>query len=431
YTQLDTGSFELWVNPDCTTVSASDSSFCQHIGHYNPSASSTAMALGTNKTLRYGIGSANISYVTDTVSLAGSSAAAALKEVQFGVATSSQDAFSGILGIGYGQGLATKYPNFVDQLYQQNVTKVKAYTLALGSKTAKEGTMVFGGVDTSKFSGPLARIPIIPAAASPDQVPRFWVQMSGISLTPPSGQSTAAYEGSEIPAFLDSGSTMTILPPKLANEIAKDFGSPEADANGFYRVGCEYVGMNGTVDFEFQGGVGNEQKQRVTVRVPYKEMIREVGQGEKSKAVFDLQTNSIWLTQASSCGSTPAALKDVTDLSRVVGKCEVQPGQKEAVVDVVSETAIAPPSSTTDTDAGTRTGGNGNGNGATRTASGFVTTTMAVPTAAVAATSSAGGRSGSGGMSATALASFGVRMTGDKVLSVGVAGVVAVLGSLL
>lgn len=141
------------------------------------------------------------------------------------------------------------------------------------------------------------------------------------------------------------------------------------------------------------------------------------------KAVFDLQTHSIWLTQASSCGSTPAALKDVTDLSRVVGKCEVQPGQKEAVVDVVSETAMAAPSSTTDTDAVTRTGGLG--------LSGFVTTTLAVPTAAVAATSSAGGGSGGGGVSATALASFGVRMTGDKVLSVAVAVVVVMLGSLL
>lgn len=259
--------------------------------------------------------------MTDVVSLAGSSVSSSLKKVQFGVATSSRDAFSGILGIGYGQGLATKYPNFVDELYAQNVTKVKAYTLALGSKTAKEGTIVFGGVDTSKFSGPLARLPIIAAAQSPDQVPRFWVQMGGIRLTPPppnkggKGESTSVvekekekekYGGSDIPAFLDSGSTMTILPPKLAGRIAKDFGSPEPDVNGFFRVGCEYVNMNGTVDFEFvagdgggaktgtgvgtagDGGSGNVKGEgngngngkKVTIRVPYKEMIREVGEGE-------------------------------------------------------------------------------------------------------------------------------------------------------
>ncbi|CCC14432.1 unnamed protein product [Sordaria macrospora k-hell] len=379
YTQLDTGSFELWVNPDCTTVSASDSIFCQRIGHYNASSSSTAVSLGTNKTLHYGIGSANISYVTDVVSLAGTSSASSLKKVQFGVATSSKDAFSGILGIGYGQGLATKYPNFVDQLYAQNVTKVKAYTLALGSKSAKEGTIVFGGVDTSKFSGPLAKVPIISAAASPDGVPRFWVQMGGINLTPPSGEPTAKYEGSQIPAFLDSGSTMTILPPKLAGKIAKDFGSPAADANGFYQVG----------------------------------------------SVFDLQTHSIWLTQASSCGSTPAALRNVTDLSRVVGKCAVQPGQQAAVVDVVSETSIPRPSTST---AAPESGSGGTGTITT----GFVSTTLAIPTGTASASLTAAGSTDGGvsGIAATAVAggASGMRSSaGSRVLGVAVAVGVAVL----
>ncbi|WPJ63956.1 hypothetical protein SMAC4_09213 [Sordaria macrospora] len=453
YTQLDTGSFELWVNPDCTTVSASDSIFCQRIGHYNASSSSTAVSLGTNKTLHYGIGSANISYVTDVVSLAGTSSASSLKKVQFGVATSSKDAFSGILGIGYGQGLATKYPNFVDQLYAQNVTKVKAYTLALGSKSAKEGTIVFGGVDTSKFSGPLAKVPIISAAASPDGVPRFWVQMGGINLTPPSGEPTAKYEGSQIPAFLDSGSTMTILPPKLAGKIAKDFGSPAADANGFYQVGCEYVGMNGTVDFEFGTGTtstGSEGagEKKVTVRVPYREMIREVGEGEtktcflgvvgsesftllgdtflrSAYAVFDLQTHSIWLTQASSCGSTPAALRNVTDLSRVVGKCAVQPGQQAAVVDVVSETSIPRPSTST---AAPESGSGGTGTITT----GFVSTTLAIPTGTASASLTAAGSTDGGvsGIAATAVAggASGMRSSaGSRVLGVAVAVGVAVL----
>ncbi|KAK1774781.1 aspartic peptidase domain-containing protein [Copromyces sp. CBS 386.78] len=474
YTQLDTGSFELWVNPDCTTLSSpSDSLFCQRIGHYNPSSSSTAIPLGgTTKTLHYGIGSATISYVTDVVSLAGAtSSLPLLKKVQFGIATSSKDAFSGILGIGYGEGLATKYPNFIDQLYAQNVTKVKAYTLALGSKSAKEGTIVFGGVDTSKFSGRLAKIPVIPAKESPDGVPRFWVHMNGISLTPPKGSGGTAkyiYEGSQIPAFLDSGSTMTILPPKLASRIAKDFGSsPEPDGNGFFQVGCEYVGMNGTVDFEFVAGTGtgtgtgsgsgqdegngngNGKKVTVTVRVPYKEMIREVvGEGDaktcflgvvgsesftllgdtflrSAYAVFDLQTHSIWLTQASSCGSTPAALKDVTDLERVVGKCAVQPGQKEAVVDVISETSIAAPTASSST---SQVGGGGTGTFTTA----FVTTTLAVHTASTSASATAsltdGGVSGIAATAASGASGMWLS-AGSGILGVVVSVGVAVLAS--
>ncbi|KAK3313697.1 aspartic peptidase domain-containing protein [Apodospora peruviana] len=264
FVQLDTGSFELWVNPDCTTVDGADADFCDRIGQYDTAKSSTVTSLGTTKTLRYGIGSANITYVTDTITLAGSTTA--LQDVQFGVATSSQDAFSGILGIGYGKDIATRYLNFVDQLKLQNATRVKAYTLALGSKEAEEGVIVFGGVDTSKFGGGLTRLPIIAADQSPDRVPRFWVGMNSISFTSPAGE-TREYANTSMPVFLDSGSTMTLLPPELTAEIGRDFGAPFPDSNGFFRVDCALAEMNGTLNFAFEG---------VTISVPYKELIREV-----------------------------------------------------------------------------------------------------------------------------------------------------------
>lgn len=187
--------------------------------------------------------------------------------MQFGIASASADTFSGILGIGYGSGYTTRYPNFIDQLYAQNGTRVKAYTLALGSKDAQEGIIVFGGVDTSKFAGALVRLPVIPAAKSPDAVPRFWVQLASIGISPPGGGAPRVYNDSNIPVFLDSGSTMTLLPPALANAIAADFGVAAPDAKGFYRIDCGFTKSGGTLDFAFQG---------VTVKVPYKEMIREV-----------------------------------------------------------------------------------------------------------------------------------------------------------
>lgn len=84
------------------------------------------------KTLSYGIGSANVSYFKDDIALPGASTP--MTAVQFGVATSTTSEFSGILGIGYGLGYATKYRNFVDELAYQNQTKVKAFSVALGSK---------------------------------------------------------------------------------------------------------------------------------------------------------------------------------------------------------------------------------------------------------------------------------------------------------
>ena len=186
--------------------------------------------------------------------------------MQFGVATASQDAFSGILGIGYGQGITTNYRNFIDELNAQNATRVKAFTVALGSKQEEEGSVVFGGVDTSKFSGSLARLPIIPAKNSPDRVPRYWVNMESVSLSPPEGASRA-YPNTNFPVFLDTGATMTLLPEALANAIATDFGSPGPDASGFYEVSCDLNNVNGTLDFAFNG---------MTIKVTYDELIRTV-----------------------------------------------------------------------------------------------------------------------------------------------------------
>lgn len=174
--------------------------------------------------------------------------------------------FSGILGIGYGEGIATNYKNFVDQLSAQNATKVKAFTVALGSKEEQEGVVIFGGVDTSRFSGKLAKLPIIPADQSPDGVPRYWINMQSLSLTAPGG-TTRSYANSTIPVFLDTGSTMTLLPADLTQAIAEDFGSSQPDASGFYEVSCDLMNVNGTLDFAFAG---------TTVSVSYQELIRYV-----------------------------------------------------------------------------------------------------------------------------------------------------------
>lgn len=72
FVQLDTGSFELWVNPDCSDYEApTDLRFCRAVGFYDPTSSSSAVGLAGTKTLKYGIGSAHIQYVTDTIGLEG------------------------------------------------------------------------------------------------------------------------------------------------------------------------------------------------------------------------------------------------------------------------------------------------------------------------------------------------------------------------
>lgn len=280
FVQLDTGSFELWVNPTCTGLGLSDATFCEATGSFNTSQSSTAVNMKTGKTLAYGIGTANITYFKDSIALPG--ATTPMTDVQFGVSTSSVDEFSGILGIGYGVGLTTTYPNFVDELALQNQTSVKAFSVGLGSKAEQEGAIVFGGVDTSKFAGKLVTLPIVPAADSPDGVPRYWVSMNNMSLTPPSGV-TKTYANTSMDVFLDTGATLSLLPAEIVTAIATDFGSPTVGSDGYYQVDCSFNDMNGTVNFAFNG---------VTIKVPYSELIRETGSGSDVTCVLGMTASS-------------------------------------------------------------------------------------------------------------------------------------------
>ncbi|KAI8626130.1 eukaryotic aspartyl protease [Xylariaceae sp. FL1651] len=354
YVQLDTGSFELWVNPNCSSLQGvSDVRFCQAVGHYDPSSSSSAVQSAGTKTLRYGIGSANIQYVADTISLAGTDAV--LQDVQFGVALETVDEFAGILGIGHGENVTIRYKNMIDQLAAQGVTNTKAFSLAMGSKDEQEGVIIFGGLDTSKFTGTLQTLPIIPAASSPDGVPRYWINMKSLGLTPPTGK-TKQYANTSMAVFLDSGATLTLLPTTLANSIAADFGAEATDANGLYPVNCSLNDQPGTLDFAFDG---------VTIHVPYTEVVRELQTSfgvqcflgispsedftllgdtflRSAYAVFDQTNNAIHLAQYSNCGANEKEITAQFNMSTLKGDCEAsvsQTANTTSAAPIATETA--------------------------------------------------------------------------------------------
>ncbi|KAH8653710.1 aspartic peptidase domain-containing protein [Xylariales sp. PMI_506] len=334
FVQLDTGSFELWVSPICSSLDTNtDVQICRAVGTYDPSLSNTSTILTTTNTLKYGIGSAAIQYVVDNIAFGDSDVT--LKDVQFGVATATKDEFSGILGIGFGNNITISYPNFVDELQLQGVTDTKAFSVALGSKDEQEGVIIFGGLDTGKYAGNLQTLPIIPAADSPDGVPRYWVNMESMSISLPSG-SNKTYDNSSMAVFLDTGSTLTMLPTALAADIAADFNAQGPDSNGFYLVDCDYNSQLGSVNFAFAG---------VTIQVPFSEIIREVATSfgtqcymgispssefvllgdtmmRSAFAVFDLTNEAIHLAQYVNCGTNEVEITASTNLTGMAGQCD-------------------------------------------------------------------------------------------------------------
>ncbi|PHH61626.1 hypothetical protein CDD81_8141 [Ophiocordyceps australis] len=329
YAQLDTGSFELWINPDCGNVNVLDRQFCHSVGHYQPSRSSTAVVSNKVNMLRYGIGAANITYVLDHVSLPG--AGTAIEPMQFGVATATQDQFSGILGIGFGQNMTIGYKNFVDQLQAQNLTATKSFSIALGSKQEAQGAIVFGGVDTSKFTGKLAPVPIIPAQESPDGVARYWVMLESIM------HQSAVIKDSRLPVILDTGTTLSLLPKPIVNDMAAQLQSPGVDARGLHMIDCAKTHDEGSFDFVFGA---------TTIRVPYHEMIRKIDASplgpeqcylgvmegnnlallgdtflRSAYTVFDLEANMTHMAQYANCGSSPRTIAQSSDFDGIEGLC--------------------------------------------------------------------------------------------------------------
>ena len=111
---IDTGSDELWVNPECDDVTLEDSqrAECRGNGIYSASKSSTSdvdKVIGpATETIKYGIGKVDMRYTTDDIGLPGSDIK--LKSVQFAVATNTEDLNEGIMGLSFGNGTNLKYP---------------------------------------------------------------------------------------------------------------------------------------------------------------------------------------------------------------------------------------------------------------------------------------------------------------------------------
>lgn len=161
---IDTGSSELWVNPNCkTSQSTAQYQECLTNGQYDASQSSTAKDLDSGNTIPYGIGTVEIEYFKDNVALPNSTIN--LKNIQFGAASQSEDLNEGILGLSFGSKPPTadlRYSNFVDELVLQNVTDTRAFSVALGNQEASNGgVIIFGGIDTGKYTGKMTTVPIM------------------------------------------------------------------------------------------------------------------------------------------------------------------------------------------------------------------------------------------------------------------------------
>jgi hypothetical protein len=151
-------------------------------------SSSTYEYIDSNFQVAYGGGDgATGDWVSDIVSFGG----AVLQNTQFGVMYKTTVA-EGILGVSYPiiEGRNTfsgepVYPNFPVLLVQQGYIASRAFSLYTNADNdaAVQGELIFGGIDTDKFTPPLVTIDLI--ASGFDGFPGvvdFTISLNGVSL---------------------------------------------------------------------------------------------------------------------------------------------------------------------------------------------------------------------------------------------------------
>lgn len=271
---LDTGSSDLWVRADGEETA------------YNPKNSSTYSDYKPGFAISYGDGSnASGDWVKDTLKFGGASVP------QFVFAAASQvSSQQQVFGIGYKgneashfsgeqQGQTFEYDNFPLRLAQDGIINTPAYSLYLDGLNADSGSVLFGGVDTSKFSGDLAILKTLTDEG--DSSPReFYVTLDSVDVSV-NGKSTNALDKTRH-VLLDSGTTLTYVPTETYQTLLNALGLLDDENYGAgttKEVIDKLKAEKAVISYKFQGK---------KIEVPIDELFI---------LATDRDNNQVWTTQ--------------------------------------------------------------------------------------------------------------------------------------
>jgi hypothetical protein len=277
--QLDTGSSNLWV-PSADSVECKHHPvICAATGTYSSNKSSTYQLMNADFYAQYGTPEIDIGdYVSDTVHINGVS----LPNVTFGLAlkeSGAGDSF-GILGVGYtmneggyrfNHNTSLVYPTVLDQLVTSGTIDRHVFSLFLNDQAAGKGSILFGGVDSGKYTGALTALPIIQNNYNGTMVYlEYRVALTSISINSETGNSVLTSSNFSNAALLDSGTTSMDLPMSVAQAIYSGLGAKNLSSTT-YVTSCVYMNSNSTLSFQFGGPTGP------TVNVSFAEILVPTG----------------------------------------------------------------------------------------------------------------------------------------------------------
>lgn len=255
----------------------------------------------------------------------------------FGVANISNS--SNVLGISFPQLESSNqasdasdttftYSNLPQLLKEQGLINKVAYSLYLNSLEATSGDLLFGAVDSSKYTGQLYTVPLINIYSKYYSNPiEFDITLQGTGFVSSSGKAYT-FNTQNVPALLDSGTTLLYLPQTLANLFASQVSASWDDNLQYYTMDCptDKVAENSAYVFQI-GGVNyyvplsnyilrTSDKDTCILGIqPQSSQYCILGDNTLSALyiVYDLEDYEISIAQADFSGASKSDIKVISD----------------------------------------------------------------------------------------------------------------------
>lgn len=178
-----------------------------------------------------------------------------------------------ILGIGLdvlqaaaSLGTGPVVPGILDALLSLGTIERRAFSVYLDDQESERGSVLFGGIHTSRFVPPLTALALTQNASG--VYDRYRVDLTSVAFTDANGIGTIlSADNMTAPAVLDTGVTQLYLPSDVASSLADGFGAVLMDDT--YLVACEYRASNATLALQFGGNGGT------SITVPMNQLITD------------------------------------------------------------------------------------------------------------------------------------------------------------
>ncbi|WYZ35820.1 hypothetical protein EsH8_X_000467 [Colletotrichum jinshuiense] len=145
---------------------------------------------------------------------------------------------------------AKPYINFPENLKAQGLTRSLVYGVYLNDFRAPTGSVVFGGMDTAKFTGQMQMIPLIGREfANTDDFIIPWTSFSFVAGN--TTQPTVLGGKNLPPALIDTGNPSLSLPPEILDQIGPAI-KIQTLRDGTNALRCDSGDTGAKFSFEFQ-----------------------------------------------------------------------------------------------------------------------------------------------------------------------------------